>query len=192
MILKNLNSKKIELTKIEDIYKYFIQDFTASDTAKEVNLSRQTINKYYKDFRNLLLSKTQNRFDITNTSQECIILYSYSFNKIDFYYIEHKNKYYYLDKEDIKNKELFNLIEDKIKEKLNNHKKANAVKILYNKNKNSYFILGYLNSSKNINDYISKRLKKFRGINKNNYKMYLEESFIRYNTNKAHLLNILF
>ncbi|RXJ94399.1 hypothetical protein CRV00_07455 [Malaciobacter molluscorum] len=192
MILKNLNSRKIELTKIEDIYKYFIQDFTASDTAKKVNLSRQTINKYYKDFRTLLLNKTQNRFDITNTSQDYIILYNYSFNKIDLYYIEHKNRYYYLDKEETNNKKLFNLIEYEIKEKLANHKKANAVKILYNKDKNSYFILGYLNSSKNINDYISKRLKKFRGINKNNYKMYLEESFIRYNTNKEYLLNFIF
>ncbi|RXJ86288.1 hypothetical protein [Arcobacter sp. CECT 8985] len=189
MILKNLNSTKIELTKIEEIYKYFIYDFTASDTAKKVNLSRQTINKYYKDFRNSLLNKTQNRFNIKNVEQECIILNSYSFNKINFYYIEDKNNYYFLDIDDSKNKKLFILIEEEIENKLKNHKKANAVKILYNKNRDSYFILGYINSSKNINDYISQRLKKFRGINKNNYKRYIEETFIRYNTNKSHLLN---
>ena len=53
-----INSKtKIEATKLKEICYFFSEDFTASQTSKKLKISRQTINTYYKIFRELLFNE---------------------------------------------------------------------------------------------------------------------------------------
>ncbi|PUE65704.1 hypothetical protein B0175_07495, partial [Arcobacter lacus] len=42
--------------KLKKICIYFSKDFTASETSKILNLSRQTINYYYKIFRESIIN----------------------------------------------------------------------------------------------------------------------------------------
>ena len=48
------NKLKIETSSIRKICYFFSKDFTASQTAIKLNISRQTINNYYKIFREAL------------------------------------------------------------------------------------------------------------------------------------------
>ena len=52
-----IKRSKITKLKLKKICYFFSKDYTASQTAKELNLSRQTINNYYKIIRILLIDK---------------------------------------------------------------------------------------------------------------------------------------
>ena len=58
------NKIKIEISQLKIICYFFSKDFTASQTAKAINISRQTINNYYKIFREIAFN---NGF-----SQKCV------------------------------------------------------------------------------------------------------------------------
>ena len=47
------NKIKIETSQLKKICYFFSKDFTASQTANKLNISRQTINSYYKIFREI-------------------------------------------------------------------------------------------------------------------------------------------
>lgn len=186
--INRLNNKKLENSKIQNICRYFISDYTASEVAKKLDISRQTINKYYKDIRTLLLNKYQ--FEL-KVDKECFILKYIFLNEEIFYYIEYNNKYYFLDSKDLSYKNLFEFIKQNIENSLINHKKANSVKLLYNRRKNDFLIIGYFKSENHFENYLNKRLKKFRGINKNNYESHIKESFIRFNSDESFLFNFI-
>ena len=42
--------------KLKEICEYFSRDFTASETSKILNLSRPTVNYYYKIFRESIIN----------------------------------------------------------------------------------------------------------------------------------------
>ena len=42
--------------KLKEICEYFSRDFTASETSKVLNLSRPTVNYYYKIFREPIIN----------------------------------------------------------------------------------------------------------------------------------------
>lgn len=46
-----LNNCKISRYKIEKILKYFVEDYTSTETSKCMKLNRKTIDRYYKIFR---------------------------------------------------------------------------------------------------------------------------------------------
>ncbi len=186
--INKLNNRKIEISKIENICRYFISDCTASEVAKKLDISRQTINKYYKDIRVLLLNKYP--LD-TKLDKDCFTLKYIYLNEEVFYYIQYNNKYYFLDSKDLYYKNLFNFIKQNIENTLINHKKANSVKLLYNKRKNDFLVIGYYKSSNNFETFLNQRLKKFRGINKNSYESHIKESFIRFNNDENFLFNFI-
>lgn len=49
-----LNNCKISQYKIKKILKFFVEDFTSTETSKCMKLNRKTIDRYYKTFRKIL------------------------------------------------------------------------------------------------------------------------------------------
>lgn len=171
------NKIKIETSAIRKICYFFSKDFTASQTAVKLNISRQTINAYYKIFREAL-------FDSYIYSQTNGIDLNITYMKIyekNIYFLEEKNKTFLLDEESFISLNLNNFIKDKLEQTLENNKKINSVRIIYNEHTKNFTILGYYNSSNDLEEFINNRLKKFRGIKKENLTNHIQESFFRFN-----------
>lgn len=171
------NKIKIETSAIRKICYFFSKDFTASQTATKLNISRQTINAYYKIFREAL-------FDSYIYSQTNGIDLNITYMKIyekNIYFLEEKNKTFLLDEESFISLNLNNFIKDKLEQTLENNKKINSVRIIYNEHTKNFTILGYYNSSNDLEEFINNRLKKFRGIKKENLTNHIQESFFRFN-----------
>ena len=171
------NKIKIETSAIRKICYFFSKDFTASQTAAKLNISRQTINAYYKIFREAL-------FDSYIYSQTNGIDLNITYMKIyekNIYFLEEKNKTFLLDEESFIFLNINNFIKDKLEQTLENNKKINSVRIIYNEHTKNFTILGYYNSSNDLEEFINNRLKKFRGIKKENLNNHIQESFFRFN-----------
>lgn len=161
--------------KLKKICIYFSKDFTASETSKILNLSRQTINYYYKIFRESIIN-------------DSLILKG---NAFQVEYIKIKNEYFFyiINKNSISlieehSKLLLNLkafLKDEIKNNLINNSKANAIRILYNKHTQNFTVVGFYTSTLGLQEFINNRLKKFRGIKKENIYSHIKESIFRFN-----------
>jgi transposase-like protein len=171
------NKIKIETSAIRKICYFFSKDFTASQTATKLDISRQTINGYYKIFREAL-------FDSYIYSQTNGIDLNITYMKIyekNIYFLEEKNKSFLLDEESFIFLNINNFIKDKLEQTLENNKKINSVRIIYNEHTKNFTILGYYNSSNDLEEFVNNRLKKFRGIKKENLNNHIQESFFRFN-----------
>lgn len=171
------NKIKIETSAIRKICYFFSKDFTASQTATKLDISRQTINGYYKIFREAL-------FDSYIYSQKNEIDLNITYMKIyekNIYFLEEKNKTFLLDEESFIFLNINNFIKDKLEQTLENNKKNNSARIIYNEHTKNFTILGYYNSSNDLEEFIINRLKKFRGIKKENLQNHIKESFFRFN-----------
>jgi transposase-like protein len=171
------NKIKIETSAIRKICYFFSKDFTASQTATKLDISRQTINGYYKIFREAL-------FDSYIYSQTHGIDLNITYMKIyekNIYFLEEKNKSFLLDEESFIFLNINNFIKDKLEQTLENNKKTNSVRIIYNDHTKNFTILGYYNSSNDLEEFVNNRLKKFRGIKKENLNNHIQESFFRFN-----------
>lgn len=161
--------------KTEKICHYFCQDLTAVQTANKLKLSRQTINYYFKIIRNYLNYESF----LLNEKIFCI-----EYIKIQnryFFYINSNNKIYLIEEN---SKDLIKLnifIKKYIEKNLLNNSKKNGVRIIYNINTKNFTILGYYSSSNNLQNFVNNRLKKFRGIKKENLQDHIKESFFRFN-----------
>jgi transposase-like protein len=168
----------------------FKLDQTASITAKELNISRQTVNSYYKVIRKSLVSE----FDKRNSYKLQKIFYEKTFLvkylKISgryLFYIENQNTFLFLDNINIShNLKLF--LEEELIKSLINHKKANSAKVIFNPSTNKYTIINFLKLDDKLNLFIHHRLKKFRGINKDNLDTHIKESIFRFNYNHTSIL----
>lgn len=179
-ILKyKIKNAKLNTNKIEKICICFVQDLTASQTAQKLNISRQTINSYYKKMRFHLISNEQKAI----SKKSCLLKYIHFNNEIVFF-IEN-------EKEAILINHNNTLIDTKIKEQLLKHKKANSAKLLYSKREKKFLLIGFLKTQNCLEEFINKRLKKFRGINKNNFQIHIKESIIRYNEEKNYIFKQL-
>ena len=49
-----LKNSRISDYKLKKILHYFVEDYTATETAQKTKLNRNTINRYYKIFRNII------------------------------------------------------------------------------------------------------------------------------------------
>lgn len=181
--------KYSKIKKIETLCTCFCEDYTAIEVAKKLNVSRQTINHYYKILRKKILD-------------ECLIFDSHLLDKLliqnqihikylniyqeDIFYIEDKGSILILD-DNIQMKAFNHFIQQHIKEPLSKHKKANCVRVLFNKHNHSYLISGYLTQEDNFSSFLEERLKQFRGINKEKLGAYIKESQIRFNLSKSTL-----
>lgn len=170
------NKIKIETSTLKKICYFFSKDFTASQTAEELNISRQTINSYYKIFREILFDS----YVYFKSWIELNVSYMKIYEK-NIYFLEEKNKTFLLDEESFIFLNLNNFIKDKLEQTLENNKKNNSVRIIYNEHTKNFTILGYFNSSNDLEEFVNNRLKKFRGIKKENLNNHIQESFFRFN-----------
>jgi DNA-binding XRE family transcriptional regulator len=177
-------NSKLDQNQLHSIYNCFEHDYTASKTAQKIGLSRQTINSYYKKIRDKLIEEEEefnnitlnDDFSLKSFSLKYIILHSQV-----IYYIEHNYKQYLLNTNNVNLKRIHDFVQYQVKLSLMNHTKANTAKILYDSYKKEYFISSYLKSSSELNTFIDNRLKKFRGLNKTNCLVHIQESIIRFN-----------
>lgn len=185
--IKNLtNTKtKLEFEKLKEICFLFSKDFTATKTANNLNISRQTINSYYKIFRELLF----NQLVLIDKNQINLTISYIKIHQDYFYYLE--NSLTLIEN----NNSFFHEIEYFIKNHLHNtflrNKKLTKVKILQNTHKKDFLVLGFYSSSQEIDEFVNSRLKKFRGINKENIQLHLKESLFRFHHTQSEIYNYL-
>ena len=180
--IKNAKIKSDYIYKICDC---FIKDYTAMQTAQETGFSRQTINHYYKIIRTKIMEQTILEQSL-NTSK-IVIENEIEVKHINIYnhnifVVDNKKGIFILNNQSLLPNNLSLYLEKNIKNKLINHKKANSVRILYNKENNTYITLGFFKSDNDFELFFNTRLRKFRGVNKNNFHMHLNETLFRYNT----------
>jgi len=190
LINKYLKNAKITHNQLKLICYCFANDLTASKTAEKTDLSRQTINNHFKMLREFLIDSYQKQYQIDKFNQNSFLLKYINLNSQTIYYIENNDIQIILDYTD-KEEEIISFINQTIKNKLINHKKANTARVLYHAPQKEYFVSTFLNSENTLESYIANRLKKFRGLNKNNNLMHIQESIIRYNSSEEFLYNSL-
>ncbi|QKJ21846.1 hypothetical protein [Poseidonibacter lekithochrous] len=190
-----IKNAKVNSQNINKICLCFSNDFTAIQTAKESGYSRQTINHYYKLFRNkidednILLDYKVIKDILKQNYIEIKHINIYNHN---IFYTESSEGIFILNEQSALPINLSIYLDENIKDSLIQHKKANSVRILYNKDSDSYITSGYFKSDNHFECFIHNRLRKFRGINKNNFYLHLKESIFRYNYNTENIYkNIL-
>jgi len=193
-ILNYLKNAKIKDKKLEQICYYFAKDYTASQTAVSLNLSRQTINNYYKIIRILLLQKQEELILFLKKNNFCDNSFNIKYIKLNkniFYFIECNEKVFILDTEQnfLPNIDIF--IEQKLKNLFQGNKKTNSAKVLFSKNTNKYLITKFFKSENTMEEFVNTRLKKFRGLNKTNLQLQVKESQFRFNYSQEYLYNTL-
>ncbi|MBY0541285.1 MAG: hypothetical protein K2P52_07735 [Campylobacterales bacterium] len=171
------NRIKIETSQLKKICYFFSKDFTASQTAEELKISRQTINSYYKIFRELIFDSY---IYLKKDEIDLNITYMKIYEK-NIYFLEKKNEIFLLDKENLIFPNINNFIQNKIEQALVNNKKINSVRVIYNKYTKNFTILGFYSGNTNVQNFVDTRLKKFRGIKKENLHNHIKESFFRFN-----------
>ena len=185
--IKNLtNTKtKLEFEKLKEICFLFSKNLTATQTANNLNISRQTINSYYKIFRELLF----NQLVLIDKNQINLTISYIKIHQDYFYYLE--NSLTLIEN----NNSFFHEIEYFIKNHLHNtflrNKKLTKVKILQNTHKKDFLVLGFYSSSQEINKFVNSRLKKFRGINKENIQLHIKESLFRFHNSQSEIYDNL-
>lgn len=179
-----IKNAKISSTLLKKICFCFSEDKTASQTAKTIGVSRQTINQYYKLFRNKLLEvqyhvEQQKLLELLEANA-LEIKHLHLYNS-DVFYIEVEHQIIILD-ENLTSNELFEaFFFTQLKPHLINHKRAKGARVLFNPNSQHFFVSGYLHTHNEFDDFILNRLKQFRGINPNNIHTHLKESQFRFN-----------
>lgn len=166
------NKIKIEISQLKIICYFFSKDFTASQTAKAINISRQTINNYYKIFREIAF----NNLNYIEQNEAILNITHLKIYEKNIYLLQKENQLILLDKENI----FLKNIQNELQENLIHHKKANSVRIIYNGYTKKFTILGYFICDNKIEEFITTRLKKFRGIKKENLYCHIKESFFRF------------
>jgi len=190
-ITNYLKNAKITSYQLKKICYCFAYDFTASSTSKEIGISRQTINSYYKMIREFLIDTQESYKSEDSFNKSCFYLHYIRLNTQIIYYIQNNETQYVLNDTNKQLLEIENFITTPIKKYLMEHKKANTARIMFHAPQNEYFISTYLTTSNDFETYLNTRLKKFRGLNKNNNILHIKESIIRYNTSKEFLYNTL-
>lgn len=193
-IFNYLKNAKINANVLERICFYFAQDYTAIQTSKEVDLSRQTINNYYKIIRSLILRKQEQLIQNIKNTNDFKNSFSLKYIQISShinYFIEYEEEIFFINENSNFLKDINSFIKSDISTNLENKKKINSAKILFNKEKNKYTLLHLYKSDEFIQDFIKARLRKFRGLNKENLFIHLKESQFRYNYSSKFLYESL-
>ena len=190
-IHKYIQNAKINTIQLRKLCHCFALDFTASDTAKELGLSRQTINSYYKMIREFLIEEQDKMQNNDSFNQNCFSLKYINVNSQIVFYIQYNDVQYILDERNKNLQDILNFVKSNVKDTLISHRKANTARILYHSPQDEYFVSTYSHSTNKLEEFINTRLKKFRGLNKNNNILHIKESIIRYNYNEDFLFNSL-
>lgn len=182
--------KNAKVKKIEKICSYFSQDYTAIETSLKLGISRQTVNSYYKKFRDKL---NEEFLFIDNViidelfKQNKLNIQHINIYKQDIFFVNYQDKILILDYNKSLPKELNQFILESLKEPLKNHKKANCARVLLSERNQTFLISGFLKKDDKFQYFLENRLKQFRGINKERLFFYLKESQIRYNSSPENI-----
>lgn len=193
-ILNYLKNAKIEDKTLGKICYYFSKDFTASQTAQELNLSRQTINNYYKIIRNLLLQSQNELMLFMKENNFCQNSFSIKYIKSGknmSYFIECNEKVFIIDSSNPFLPNMSNFIEKHLDDSLLKNRVANCAKVLYIQKEEKFLITKLHKSENKMQSFVDSRLKKFRGLNKDTLKLHLLESQFRYNYSAKFLYETL-
>jgi len=175
--------KYAKIKSLEKICLFFSKDYTAVETAKELGISRQTVNQYYK----ILREKIDTEFISCDTLIEKLlcktsvihIKYCTVYMK-DIFYIEYEGKMLLIEGESSLCNKLKKFISTTLQEPLKKHKNANCARVLFNKNNNSFLVSGFLKKEDSFQGFLENRLKQFRGIKQEKLLPYIKESQVRY------------
>jgi len=200
--MKNLQAQKqiIKKPKIkEDTLKlicyFFSKGYTATQTSKEVGFSRQTINTYYKSIRLKVINK-QNEIilnSLRETKNNITLEMTYvNINNRNIFYFEEDKKIYFLEEGFLSPLNINEYISPLLKDSLLRHKKASCVKIGFDSQKQEFKVLRYITTHKTlVQNFMSTYLKQYRGINKENFLLYIKESQFRFNYSSHYIFNTL-
>ena len=177
------NKIKIETSQLKKICYFFSKDLTASQTAQRLNISRQTINSYYKIFREILF----NSYIYSKENEINLNITHMKIYEKNIYFLQEENKIVLLDKESFNFLNINFFIKDNLEQTLMKHKKANSVRLIYNKYTEKFTILGFYSTNFYVQEFINTRLKKFRGIKKENLHIHIKESFFRFNNSNKQI-----
>lgn len=193
-ILSYLKYAKIQNETLKKICYYFVEDYTAIQTAQELNLSRQTINNYYKIIRTLILFKQEELVSFMSENRLCNDSFSIKYIKLGkniSYFIECNKKVFVIDSKENFLPKINEFIEEELEESLLNNKRTNCAKVLFNHKEKNYMITKVYKSSNLMQEFIDKRVKKFRGVNKQNLQLHIKESQFRYNYSTDYIYETL-
>lgn len=192
---KHIKNAKIKKDLLKKICFYYSRDLTASLTAKKLELSRQTINHYYKIIRETIIFEQDKRilYDFKNNFfDNCLDIKYIKINQMKLFYLDYENKIYFLDQDSFTPLNMNKYFKVNIKESLANHKKASLMRVILNKNKNEFIVSGYfLSNNSEVEDFLKNHLKKFRGLNKDNISTHIQESQFRFNYKESSIFNTL-
>lgn len=180
---------KLKYSKIknfEKICSYFSQDYTATQTALKMGISRQTINHYYKILRDKISEEFIHIDELIlekNLENMSLNIRHITVYKIDIFYIQYENKILILDETISLKSELNSFIQTSLKEPLSKHKRANCARVLLCNDNQTFLLSVFLKEKDNFFEkFLQTRLSQFRGIKKEKIFSYLKESQIRYNS----------
>ena len=141
--------------------------------------------------REFLVEEQDNTLENENVNDYSFTLKYINLNSEIIYYIQCNESEYILEETNKSLNKSFNFVTLKVKYSLITGKKVNTARVIYDSTQDEYFIATYLHSTNMLEEFISARLKKFRGLNKNNTTLHIKESILRYNNNKTTLLDSL-
>lgn len=176
-----IHNSKISSQKINAICLCFCMDLTAIQTAKYVGLSRQTINHYYKIIRDVL------PHPILHKPTKSLSVGYVTIQNRAYFYSKHDENYFYIER----NSALFNDLYDDYLLPLTQRTKVNCIRLIYNAYTQKYTSLGYFHHDLALNDFITTRLKKFRGLKKERHALHIKESILRFNHTQKELQEII-
>ena len=193
-IFSYLKNSKINPNVLKKICYYFSKDYTAIQTSKLLSISRQTVNSYFKILRNLLLQKQDELTYLLKKANFCydhfFIQYIKSGSHISYFLLCNK-KIFILHDNQLLFPNIQKFIQEKIEGPFSNNKKINSAKVLFNKKEHKYLLLHLNNQNTHVQEFIQKRLKKFRGLNPTSLQLHLKESQFRYNYSEEFLYSTL-
>lgn len=188
---KKFSSKKI--TQRNMIVKYFCENYTANQTAKKLHINYATVKKQYDKFRELILAFSEQEY--TNKD------------------IKQYDEYIYLEKSKKKIKEnIFdaqnfitfnyeNKIYNLLMPNLNRYKEQfldDGMEVVYFKEFSKFMMfnkISKIQKSENIIQrfwyYFEEEMLKYKGIDKENFILYLKECEFKFNYTKDEAIKIL-
>lgn len=174
-------NSKLSSHKINEICLCFCMDLTASQTAKYVGLSRQTINHYYKIIRAVLPQES-----LSSPLKSLTVGYIMIQHQT-YFYAKKEESYLYIDQKS----QLYSDLYDEYLLPLTQHSKANSIRLIYNAYTQKHTSLGYFHHNTDLNDFITTRLKKFRGLKKESLEQHIQESILRFNHSQNELQSMI-
>jgi len=188
---KKFSSKKIEQTNM--IAKYFCENYTVNQTAKKLNINYVTAKKQYDKFRKLILAFNEQEYTNKDIKQYDEYIYLEKSKK--------KIKENIFDAQNFMTFNYENKVYNLLMPNLNRYKEQfldDGMEIVYFKEFSKFMMLNKISKiqkSENIIQqfwyYFEEAMLKYKGIDKENFILYLKECEFKFNYTKDEAIKIL-